>query len=87
MISVVPGDVGKPTARLEKGIIREGGCRWEYPVYETVKFTEDARTGKINEKTYHFIVSTVRNFINVVEFCCFKYNRVIHWVIESFGFV
>uniref|UniRef100_A0A2C9WBS1 C2 NT-type domain-containing protein n=1 Tax=Manihot esculenta TaxID=3983 RepID=A0A2C9WBS1_MANES len=58
VISVVPGDVGKPTARLEKGIIREGGCRWEYPVYETVKFTEDARTGKINEKTYHFIVST-----------------------------
>lgn len=58
VISVVPGDVGKPTARLEKGIIREESCWWEYPVYETVKFTQDAKTGKINERTYHFIVST-----------------------------
>ncbi|KDP25462.1 hypothetical protein JCGZ_20618 [Jatropha curcas] len=58
VISVVPGDVGKPTARLEKGIFRDGTCGWEYPVYETVKFTRDSRTGKINERTYHFIVST-----------------------------
>ncbi|KAJ4832028.1 hypothetical protein Tsubulata_010276 [Turnera subulata] len=58
VISVVPGDVGKPTARLEKGIVRDGSCRWEYPVYETVKFIRDAKTGKINERIYQFIVST-----------------------------
>ncbi|KAF2313270.1 hypothetical protein GH714_010096 [Hevea brasiliensis] len=58
VMSVVPGGVGKPTARLEKGILREGSCRWEYPIYETVKFAQDARTGKIDERTYHFIVST-----------------------------
>ncbi|CAK7335508.1 unnamed protein product [Dovyalis caffra] len=57
-LSVVPGDVGKPTVRLEKGILREGSCRWEYPVYETVKYIRDVKTGKINERIYHFVVST-----------------------------
>ncbi|KAF9689359.1 hypothetical protein SADUNF_Sadunf01G0084100 [Salix dunnii] len=56
-ISVVPGDVGKPTVRLEKGILREESCRWDYPVYETVKYIRDAKTGKINERIYHFVVS------------------------------
>ncbi|KAJ6308152.1 hypothetical protein OIU76_017847 [Salix suchowensis] len=56
-ISVVPGDVGKPTVRLEKGIHREESCRWDYPVYETVKYIRDAKTGKINERKYHFVVS------------------------------
>eukprot|EP00257_Ricinus_communis_P013815 XP_015571342.1 intracellular protein transport protein USO1 [Ricinus communis] len=58
VISVIPGDIGKPTARLDKGIIRDGSCRWEYPIYETVKFTQDIKTGKFNERIYHFIVST-----------------------------
>ncbi|WCJ26236.1 Myosin heavy chain-related protein [Euphorbia peplus] len=58
VISVVPGDVGKPTGKLEKGIIRDGSCRWECPLYETVKFTQDAKTGKINDRLYHFLVST-----------------------------
>ncbi|KAG8662097.1 hypothetical protein MANES_01G063600v8 [Manihot esculenta] len=66
VIAVIPGDVGKPTARLEKCIIREGTFRWEYPVYETVKFTQDARTGKINERTYHFIVSAGSSKNNLV---------------------
>ncbi|KAL5747481.1 hypothetical protein ACOSP7_024481 [Xanthoceras sorbifolium] len=58
MISVVPGDVGKPTARLEKAAIQDGCCRWGSPVYETVKFVRELKTGKISEKIYHFIVST-----------------------------
>ncbi|KAJ0104887.1 hypothetical protein Patl1_17736 [Pistacia atlantica] len=35
MISVVPGDVGKPTVRSEKAIIENGCCRWGNPIYET----------------------------------------------------
>ncbi|KAJ8766147.1 hypothetical protein K2173_021664 [Erythroxylum novogranatense] len=58
VVSVVPGDVGRPTAKVEKGVIREGTCQWQYPVYETVKFVRDAKTGKINERMYHFIVSS-----------------------------
>lgn len=58
MVSVVPGDVGKPTVKLEKATIREGRCQWASPVYETVKFARDPKTGKINEKIYQFIVST-----------------------------
>ncbi|XP_058009642.1 uncharacterized protein LOC110662298 isoform X2 [Hevea brasiliensis] len=76
VISVVPGDVGKPTARLEKGIIREGSFQWEYPVYETVKFTQDARTGKINERRYHFIVSaglSKNSFVGEVSIDLAKY--------------
>ncbi|XP_030551679.2 myosin-11-like isoform X2 [Rhodamnia argentea] len=58
VVSVVPGDVGKPTVRLEKATIRDGRCHWANPVYETVKFTRDPKTGKINERIYQFIVST-----------------------------
>lgn len=62
VISVVPADVGKPTAKLEKSIVKDGCCYWEKPVYETVKFVRDSKTGKIHERIYKFVVSTVRNF-------------------------
>ncbi|OMO79500.1 Prefoldin [Corchorus capsularis] len=58
MLSVVPGDGGKPTTKLEKATVHDGNCRWENPVYETVKFVREPKTGKINEKIYHFILST-----------------------------
>lgn len=70
-LSVVPGDVGKPTARLDKATVRDGSCKWENPVYETVKFVRDAKSGKINEKIYYFLVSMV--CIEVLDFsyfCC-----------------
>ena len=70
VVSVVPGDVGKPTVSSEKGILREGSCRWDYPVYETVKYIRDVKTGKINERIYHFVVSTVRNFTKNFYFYC-----------------
>ncbi|XP_023552993.1 myosin heavy chain, striated muscle-like [Cucurbita pepo subsp. pepo] len=57
-ISVVPGDVGKPTLRLEKATVRGGKCRWENPAYVTVKFDADQKTGKFTEKIYHFRVSS-----------------------------
>ncbi|PPD77394.1 hypothetical protein GOBAR_DD25674 [Gossypium barbadense] len=58
MISVVPGDGGKPTTKLEKATILDDICRWEKPVYESVKFVREPKTGKINERTYHFILSS-----------------------------
>ncbi|KAK8520920.1 hypothetical protein V6N13_077052 [Hibiscus sabdariffa] len=58
MISVVPGDGGKPTTKLEKATVLDDICRWEKPVYESVKFVREPKTGKINEKIYHFIVSS-----------------------------
>lgn len=68
MISVVPGDVGKPTVRSEKAIIENGCCRWGNPIYETVKFSRELKTGKISERIYHFILSTVRNVANFLGF-------------------
>ena len=59
MISLVPADGGKPTSVLDKAKIRDGSCYWEKPVYETMKFTQDLKTGKINERSYHVIFSTV----------------------------
>lgn len=56
---MIPGDVGKPTVRLEKATVRGGKCRWENPAYVTVKFDVDQKTGKFTEKIYHFRVSTV----------------------------
>ncbi|KAF9623935.1 hypothetical protein IFM89_006662 [Coptis chinensis] len=58
MVSLIPVEVGKPTVRLEKSAIHDGTCRWENPIYETVKFIQELKTGKINEKVYQFIVST-----------------------------
>lgn len=58
VISILPGDLGKPTVRLEKAAIRDGNCCWENTVYETVKFSREPKTGKINERIYHFLVST-----------------------------
>ncbi|CAN8245363.1 unnamed protein product [Cochlearia groenlandica] len=58
-LSLVPGDVGKPTARSEKALVTDDGqCRWEIPVYETVKFVKDSKTGNVNRRIYHLIVST-----------------------------
>ncbi|KAL7595996.1 hypothetical protein Lser_V15G30397 [Lactuca serriola] len=57
MISVVPTDVGKATSRLEKSKVQDGNCYWEKPLYETVKFSHDQKTGKIHEKIYYFIVA------------------------------
>ncbi|GFZ16483.1 myosin heavy chain-related protein [Actinidia rufa] len=57
-ISLVPADVGKPTVKSEKAAIRDGSCHWENPVYETVKFFRETKTGKIHEKIYNLVVST-----------------------------
>lgn len=62
IIHFFPADVGKPTVRLEKAAIRDGSCSWENPVYETVKFFREPKTGTIQEKIYTFVVSTVRQF-------------------------
>ncbi|KAE8671578.1 protein LURP-one-related 4-like [Hibiscus syriacus] len=66
MISVVPGDGGKSTTKLEKATVLDDNCRWEKPVYESVKFVREPKTGKINEKIYHFIVSSASGKGNLV---------------------
>jgi len=59
MVSLVPLDVGKPTARSEKVTVMDGNCQWRKPIYETVKLIQDPKTGKINDKLYNFIVSAI----------------------------
>ncbi|KAL5551731.1 hypothetical protein UlMin_001907 [Ulmus minor] len=58
IVSVIPGDIGKPTVKLDKAIVRDGSCRWENPILETIKFFREPRTGKISAKIYRFSVST-----------------------------
>ncbi|XP_051151657.1 uncharacterized protein LOC127265735 isoform X2 [Andrographis paniculata] len=58
VISVVPADYGKATVKSDKAAPREGNCFWENPVYETVKFSRDPKSGKIQERIYHFVVGT-----------------------------
>ncbi|KAG6399307.1 hypothetical protein SASPL_140783 [Salvia splendens] len=58
MVSVVPGDTGKPSSKSDKAAVRDGGCVWENPVYETVKFNRDPKSGRIQQKTYYFILAT-----------------------------
>ncbi|KAH9611075.1 hypothetical protein KSS87_018978 [Heliosperma pusillum] len=58
MISLVPVDVGQPTVRLGKALVQDGICTWKNPVYETVKFTRETKTGILQDKFYQFIIST-----------------------------
>lgn len=72
MLSLVPDDVGKPTVKLGKAAVQDGTCIWENPVYESVKLIEESKTGKLKEKIYHFIVSTVWKNILFWEFFFFS---------------
>ncbi|KAL8101930.1 uncharacterized protein LOC141683710 [Apium graveolens] len=58
MISLIPADGARPTSVMNRVKIRDGSCYWEKPVYETMKFIQDPRTGKINERSYNVIFST-----------------------------
>ncbi|XP_025700029.1 uncharacterized protein [Arachis hypogaea] len=58
VLSIVPGDFGKPTTRLDQVTVRNGVCTWHNPVYETVKFIQDPKTGKFTDKLYQFLLST-----------------------------
>ncbi|KAH9619923.1 hypothetical protein KSS87_006693 [Heliosperma pusillum] len=70
VISVVPAENGKPTSKLEKCVIRENNCVWENPVYETVKFILDPKSGKILDRIYYFLISTGSGKGSLVgEFC------------------
>lgn len=60
-LSLIPADVGKPTVKSERATVRNGTYQWETPVYETVKFNREPRTGKINERIYQILVSNVWN--------------------------
>lgn len=66
LVSVIPKDVGRPTNRLDKGFVNEDGiCYWEKPVYETVRFYRDLKTGKFVQKIYYFVVSTVSSLSTI----------------------
>ncbi|KAI0499556.1 hypothetical protein KFK09_017762 [Dendrobium nobile] len=57
MVSLFPVDAGKPTAKSEKVAVVDGSCNWAIPIYETVRLIQDSKTGKINDKTYQFVLS------------------------------
>jgi len=78
MVSLVPVDVGKPSLRTEKTAIVDGDCHWLNPVYETVKLTQDQKTGKISDKVYQFIVSATVCMMDhsldfQLDFCIFAF--------------
>ncbi|XP_075505872.1 uncharacterized protein LOC142542875 isoform X2 [Primulina tabacum] len=58
MISLVPADTGKPSIKSDKAVVRDGSCFWENPLYETVKFNRDSKSGKVLERIYYFVVGT-----------------------------
>lgn len=81
MVSVIPGDVGKPTVKLDKAVVRDGSCRWESPVYETVKFDQEPKTGKIKERVYNFVVSTVCIVATNIKHC------IVRFCVVNVGYV
>lgn len=77
MISVIPAEGGKPTSILEKVKVRDGSCYWEKPVYETMKFTRDHKTEKINDRLYHVVFSTVCLEFELLRFLYFAYFDLV----------
>ncbi|KAB5532458.1 hypothetical protein DKX38_019128 [Salix brachista] len=60
IISLMPEDVGKTTFKLKKAAVQDGICSWDNPVYVTLVLIKEPKSGKLREKIYHFIVSSVR---------------------------
>ncbi|XP_051119716.1 uncharacterized protein LOC127243641 isoform X2 [Andrographis paniculata] len=58
VVSIVPSDTGKATAKSDTALVREGRCLWENPLRETVKFAHDPTSDKVHERIYHFVVGT-----------------------------
>ncbi|CAA0831542.1 Myosin heavy chain-related protein [Striga hermonthica] len=58
MVSVIPAESGKPSVKSGKATVRDGSCYWEKPMFETIKFNRDPKTGKIHERLYYFVVGT-----------------------------
>ncbi|KAJ4803452.1 Myosin heavy chain-related protein [Rhynchospora pubera] len=56
MVVLIPTDVGRPTVRSEKAGVTDGSCRWN-AVYEMVKLSLDAKTGKVHDKIYQFLIT------------------------------
>ncbi|KAK7258802.1 hypothetical protein RIF29_24389 [Crotalaria pallida] len=61
---VYVGDIRKPSTKLEKAKVNDGVCRWENPVFETVKFVQEPKNGRLNERVYHFVLCH-----NVIKSC------------------
>lgn len=60
VLSIVNNESGKPELRSEKATVTDGVCKWKNPVFESVTFNKELRSGKISQKIYHFDISTVR---------------------------
>lgn len=78
MVALIPADIGKPIAKLEKAPIVDGSCTWADPIYEMVKLVKNQKTDTYKEKIYFFNVQTVRKLIN------YKFNVIFG---EFFGSV
>lgn len=74
MVSLVPADASRPTARTDRVAAVEGACSWGSPVYETVKLVRNPKTGKVDEKVYRFLVSAAVR--EILASCSFYFLRI-----------
>ncbi|XP_071709858.1 uncharacterized protein [Rutidosis leptorrhynchoides] len=58
MVSLIPGEIGKPVAKSERVPVVDGTCTWEDPMYEMVKLVRNQKTEKYKEKIYYFNVQS-----------------------------
>lgn len=78
MVVLIPTDVGRPTVRSDKETVTDGSCRWN-AVYEMVKLSLDAKTGKVHDKIYQFLISApVRNCFSNIFFLLFIFHMKVN---------
>ncbi|KAG6528365.1 hypothetical protein ZIOFF_010519 [Zingiber officinale] len=73
VISFIPIDTGKATAKTNKVSVRNGICKWPDPIYETTRLLQHAKTKTYDEKLYKLLGSSRSSFlgevnINLAEF-------------------
>lgn len=56
VVSLIPLETGKVSARTSRGLVRNGTCQWPDPVIESTKIPQDPSTGKCDEKLYKLLV-------------------------------
>ncbi|XP_042462544.1 myosin heavy chain, cardiac muscle isoform-like isoform X2 [Zingiber officinale] len=57
VISFIPIDTGKATAKTNKVSVRNGICKWPDPIYETTRLLQHAKTKTYDEKLYKLLVT------------------------------
>lgn len=66
-ISFISEETGNITAKTTKADVRNGGCKWLDPIYETTTLFLDTRMNKYNDKLFKIVVAMVCAYLSYIQ--------------------